>query len=67
VESWKGYCNSKSKGSVIAQISAQNREEVIMNRKYVMQLIDIIIYLSKQGISFRGHDEKKESLNQGNS
>lgn len=42
MESWKGYCNSKSKGSVIAQISAQNREEVIMNRKYVMQLIDII-------------------------
>jgi len=65
VESWKGYCNSKSKGSVIAQISAQHREEVITNQKYVMQLIDIIIYLSKQGISFRGHDEKKESLNQG--
>lgn len=65
VQSWKGFCNSKSTGSVIAQISTQHREEIISNRKYATQLIDLILYLSRQGIAFRGHNEKKESLNQG--
>lgn len=64
-ESWLGYSKSKSTGSVIAQISAQCREEIIKNRMYTKHIIDIILYLSRQGIPFRGHDEAKNSLNQG--
>lgn len=65
MESWLGYTKSKSTGSVIAQISAQCREEIIKNRMYAKHIIDIILYLSRQGIPFRGHDEAKNSLNQG--
>lgn len=65
LESWTGYNNSKSNGSIISQISAQHKEEIVSNRTYIMKLIDLILYLSKQGISFRGHDENIASLNQG--
>jgi len=45
MESWLGYTKSKSTGSVIAQISAQCREEIIKNRMYAKHIIDIILYL----------------------
>jgi len=63
---WSGYLSTKSIGSVITQISVQNKKEIIENRNYLKQIIDIVLYLTRQGISFRGHDETKESLNQGN-
>ncbi|KAE9521548.1 hypothetical protein AGLY_018048 [Aphis glycines] len=66
MESWLGYTKSKSTGSVIAQISAQCREVIIKNQMYAKHIIDLILYLSRQGIPFRGHDEAKNSLNQGN-
>lgn len=65
MESWFGYLSTKSAGSVATQISTQNRKEVAKTRNYVKQIIEIILYLTRQGISLRGHDEKKESLNQG--
>ncbi|KAE9522303.1 hypothetical protein AGLY_017294 [Aphis glycines] len=66
MESWLGYTKSKSTGNVIAQISAQCREVIIKNQMYAKHIIDLILYLSRQGIPFRGHDEAKNSLNQGN-
>jgi len=40
------------------------------NWKYVSQLIDIdkvyILYLGKQGMAYRGHDETQTSENKGN-
>jgi len=35
------------------------------NRKYMKILVDIVLFISCQGIGFRGHDETKDSLNQG--
>jgi len=64
--SWSGYLSAKSIGSVVTQVSSQNKKEIIENRNYLKQIIDIILYLTRQGISFRGHDEIKESLNQSN-
>ena len=64
--SWSGYLSAKSIGSVVTQVSAQNKKEIIENRNYLKQIIDIVLYLTRQGISFRGHSETKESLNQGN-
>lgn len=64
--SWSGYLSAKSIGSVVTQVSAQNKKEIIENRNYLKQIIDIVLYLTCQGISFRGHDETKDSLNQGN-
>jgi len=65
MESWLGYSKINSTGSVNAQISAKCREEIIKNRIYAKHIIDIILYLSRQGIPFRGHHEAKHSLNQG--
>ncbi|KAL4083626.1 hypothetical protein QTP88_028942, partial [Uroleucon formosanum] len=33
---------------------------------YVSHFIDIVLYLSKQGIAFRGHEETSKSINKGN-
>jgi len=53
-------------GSVLTQISSQHSKLVAMNRSYNKTLIDILpLLLSRQGISFRGHDETANSLNQG--
>ena len=36
------------------------------NRENLKKLIEIIILFSKQGLSFRGHDESPDTLNKGN-
>ena len=35
------------------------------NKKYMKMLVDIVLFVSCQGIGLRGHDETKDSLNQG--
>lgn len=41
-------------------------EDVRKNRKLLSYLIDVTCHLAKQELSFRGHDEKSDSLNVGN-
>lgn len=41
-------------------------ENVRLNRLFMEHLIDIVLYLSKQELAFRGHDESNSSLNKGN-
>ncbi|KAF0723115.1 zinc finger MYM-type protein 1-like [Aphis craccivora] len=60
------YKCSKKNGSVLSQLSSQHQQQITKNRNYLTHLIDIALYLAKQGISFRGHDEKYDSNNQGN-
>jgi len=57
--------SSKSKGSVVSKISEGHQKEVNENREYLTKLIEILLYLSRQGIPLRGHYEDKDSLNQG--
>ena len=37
-----------------------------MNRRYLVRLVDVAKTLAKCGMPFRGHNEKKDSLNRGN-
>lgn len=60
------YQKTKETGSVVAQLSSFHQKEVAKNRMYMSYLIEIVLYLAKQGISYRGHNEKCDSLNQGN-
>lgn len=62
---WSAHTKSKSTGSVYTLLSNAKHEEVIKNRNYIKCIIDIILYLSRQGIAFRGHQEDSNSLNQG--
>ncbi|XP_060855121.1 zinc finger MYM-type protein 1-like [Metopolophium dirhodum] len=60
------YVFSKKSGSVLSKMCTANKVLIEKNRKYVSQLIDIVLYLSKQGIAFRGHEESFKSTNKGN-
>uniref|UniRef100_A0A2S2QSG9 Zinc finger MYM-type protein 1 n=1 Tax=Sipha flava TaxID=143950 RepID=A0A2S2QSG9_9HEMI len=60
------YKSSLKRGSVVIQLSSFHKKQVEINRKYMSSLIDIVLYLAKQGIAFRGHNENLDSLNQGN-
>ena len=53
--------------SEAAKLAKQrHNKEVYENRVYLNHLIDAILYLGKQGLPLRGHDESLESLNKGN-
>lgn len=62
---WMEYINTKKTGSICAQLSTQHKLEIEGNRKYIKTLVDISLFLSQQGLAFRGHDESSDSLNQG--
>lgn len=51
--------------SVHNQIISSTMQQIKKNRTYMMQLIEITLHLSKQGIAFRGHRENELSLNGG--
>ena len=44
----------------------RHNEEVRQNRGMLKILIEAVLLLGKQELSFRGHDEKDDSLNKGN-
>lgn len=58
-------CN-KNYSSVASGIIHSRKKEVEDNRQHVYYLLKTTLYLAKQGISFRGHNESKESSNRGN-
>jgi len=63
-----GLLLNKQKSHVLftpGSLETANREQISRNREYLKILIDIALYLSRQGLAFRGHDEKELSTNQG--
>lgn len=55
------------------QLSKQQQRETIVhnekvrqNREILKRLIHAVVFLGKQELSFRGHDESRESANKGN-
>lgn len=62
---WLDYKRSLIHGSVISKLSNANKEQIEKNRHYVKCLIDIVTYLGRQGLPFRGHREDDKSLNKG--
>ena len=52
--------------SCASQLNSQHKKKVQFNRKYIEAIIETIIWLSKQGLAFRGHDESENSKNRGN-
>lgn len=60
-----GYLACKKSGSVMVKQCSGYKEQVAKNRAYIGMLIDIILFLGKQGIAYRSHREDANSLNQG--
>lgn len=61
---WVEY--RKPTQSVSTLLSDSHKELLLENRDYLKKVIDILLYLSKQGLPLRGHDESDESDNKGN-
>ncbi|CAI6372654.1 unnamed protein product [Macrosiphum euphorbiae] len=61
-----GHNSSKITGNILCQVSNAHKDFVLKNRSYLKTLIDILLYLGRQGIAFRGNIENKDSLNRGN-
>ncbi|OCT92858.1 hypothetical protein XELAEV_18015924mg [Xenopus laevis] len=65
-ERWLLYKQSQERGSIMAALSESHKASVKEKREYVGKIIDLLIYLAKQGIALRGHDEREVSTNRGN-
>ena len=63
--SWIEFQSTSSAGSVATQLSKSHNEKVAANRTYAKE-INILLYLGKQGLSLRGHNETTSSSNRGN-
>ena len=57
---------ASNSGSILNNISSEHEKFLTENRVYLEKLVNILIYLAKQGCALRGHDETDESTNQGN-
>uniref|UniRef100_A0A8C8SNW1 Uncharacterized protein n=1 Tax=Pelusios castaneus TaxID=367368 RepID=A0A8C8SNW1_9SAUR len=77
-ERWHFFKQSKEGGTVIlwghggidtlvlAQVSNSHMPAIDENREYATKIILLLLYMAKQGIALRGHDEREESKNRGN-
>lgn len=66
---WEKYImseQSKKTGSVMAVLSSSYKQEIEKNNYYMNRIVEIITFLSSQGLALRGHDEKVDSDNRGN-
>jgi hypothetical protein len=52
--------------SVADALSSAHTKKVQTNRKYLKFIIETILFLGKQNLAFRGHDESLDSFNRGN-
>lgn len=65
MEKWMAHNDTKKTGTVFTQISSQHKLLVERNRMYIRTLCEVTLFLCRQGLAFRGHDESIDSLNQG--
>ena len=45
---------------------SQHRKEAKENRQFLATIVDALLFLTKQNIAIRGHDESSISSNRGN-
>lgn len=63
---WASYELTKESGSIAVHIDHTKKKLIAENRDYLSKIIDIIKFLSKQGLAFRGHSEEDRSQHKGN-
>lgn len=59
---WPAHRSSNSAGTVICQLSSSHCKQVKENQEYLSQLINILLFLSCQGIPLRDRFEDKNSF-----
>lgn len=63
---WNEYKNSLKTGSVVTKLANTHKLIVAENWKYAEKVTEALLFLAKQGLAIRGHDESKDSVNRGN-
>lgn len=67
LKSTQFWIEKKRIGNTICDtLSSSHTMQVEQNRKYLKFVIETVIFLGKQCVAFRGHDETKSSVNKGN-
>ncbi|XP_030047161.1 uncharacterized protein LOC115461455 [Microcaecilia unicolor] len=64
-ERWHSLKKSTEVDSLATELSS-HQKTVEENRDYALKITNLLLYLAKQGIALRGHDEREESANRGN-
>ncbi|XP_030047652.1 uncharacterized protein LOC115461718 [Microcaecilia unicolor] len=64
-ERWHSLKKSRDVDSLATELSS-HQKTVEENRDYALKITNLLLYLAKQGIALRGHDEREESANRGN-
>ncbi|CAB4024838.1 zinc finger MYM-type 1-like [Paramuricea clavata] len=69
-KTWKMYGAGVRVDSLISQARQdeiqRHNEEVRQNREILKTITEAVLYLSRQELAFRGHDESEDSLSRGN-
>ena len=47
-----------SSSTITCQLDSHHKKDVEENRSYLKQIIEIVIWLCKQGLAFRGHNRE---------
>lgn len=63
---WQAYKSSVTTDYAAAKQSASNAIWIERNGKYLLRIVDATLFLSVQGLAFRGNDESETSHNRGN-
>ena len=69
-KTWQTFAQSDRVDVMLSQARREeirrHNEQVRQTREILKLLTDAVLYLSKQELPFRGHDESRDSLNKGN-
>jgi hypothetical protein len=66
-EKWQNRQQSEINHLSIAnELKSQHAQEVKKNREYLQFIIENLLFLGKQGLALRGHEESSNSKNKGN-
>ena len=54
------------KESIASQLSLVRKAQIEKNRAHLQTIAETVLFLGKQNIALRGHDEAQSSINRGN-
>uniref|UniRef100_H3B3X7 DUF4371 domain-containing protein n=1 Tax=Latimeria chalumnae TaxID=7897 RepID=H3B3X7_LATCH len=63
---WRDYQAASKSASVVTLLSNSHKIIVQENREYARKITDLLLYLSRQGLTLRGSNETETSENRGN-
>lgn len=63
VVAWKSNQATSKQGIVAQMMASANTSEITERREYLKRIVAVTSMLRRQGLSFHGHDEDRDSTN----